>query len=283
MLAAKTPHALVRRLRPRAFLWRHLQKYHPTEPIMTKLGRGLKVRVYPHDVIGKYVFIEGMFERAEWVFTENYLKQGMIAFDLGSNFGQYTLLAARQVGPTGTVHSFEPSKRMFEELKFNVALNGLGQRCVLNNVAVSERAGHAGLTKYAPGYEVYGSLGMTEREMTRCVGCEEVSTIRLDDYVTSHGLAHVDFMKIDIEGAELMALRGAEKILSQAKAPTILIELADVNTQSFGYEAVSTWDFLVSLGYRMNAIRSRGHRLHPIERPRDFLMARNLVAVKQGK
>lgn len=257
-----------------------MQKHHPTEPVVTRLGRDLQVRVYPHDVIGRHIFIDGMSERDEWMFAERYVKEGMTVLDLGANLGQYTLLAAMRAGPTGSVHSFEPSRRMFEELTFNVALNGFGPRCVLNNVAVSDRVGHANLTKYSPGYEVYGALAATPRATECCVGAEQVATIRLDDYVASHGLDHVDFMKVDIEGAELMALRGAERLLSQARAPTILIELADINTRSFGYEAIAIWDYLVSLGYTMNVLGFRGHRLHPIERPRDFLIARDLVAVK---
>ena len=283
----RAPGAIRRRLRyrlhPRALRWKHLKKHHPTEPVITSLGRSLRVRVYPHDIIGQYIYVDGVFEPAEWRFAADYLREGMTFFDLGANLGQYTLLAASRVGRSGGVHSFEPCKRMFEELTFNVSLNGFSETCVLNNVAVSERGGWATLSTYPPGYEVYGSIGLTERPEGQRVGSEEVQTIGLDDYIAEKHVDHVDLVKIDIEGAELLALRGAKGLLSRPDAPTILIELADVNTRGFGYAAVEVWDWLAGLGYRLHGLRACGRRLDVIERPDDFSTAMNIVAMKTDK
>lgn len=269
-------------LHPRAWMWRHWQKVDPSKPIITRLDDGLRVRVYPHDIIGRYIFIEGVFLPAEWDFVKRYLKAGMTVLDLGANLGQYTLLAAKCVGPTGCVHSFEPSARMFEELEFNVSLNGLSETCILNNVAVSETSGTAALSVYERGQEVFGSLGVTRREEGMIVGHEQVKTIRLDDYVVEQGLGRVDFMKIDIEGAELLALRGAENLLAGPHAPTILIEMADVNTKGFGYGAVEIWDYLVGSGYQMCALGATRGELEALDHPPVFSSDTNLVAVKVG-
>ncbi|MCK4789932.1 MAG: FkbM family methyltransferase [Desulfobacteraceae bacterium] len=264
----------------RAIVWKYWQRQCPGKPIIVRLDRNLKVRVYPHDVIGKYIYIDGVFEPEVWRFVKSYLKPGMIVFDLGSNLGQYTLLAAKCVGEKGKVYSFEPSGRMFIELEFNVALNNLSDTCILNKAAVSDVSGTAKLSKYEPGAEVYNSLGSHTRKERAKVGCEEVKTIRLDDYVKEMGVGHVDFMKIDIEGAELLALRGAENLLLRSDAPVILLELDDVNTEGFGYAAVEIWDYLKSLGYRMYSLGR--HRSGPemIERPDKLALSQNLVAVK---
>lgn len=58
-------------------------------------------------------------------------------------------------------------------------------------------------------------------------------------------------MILDIEGAELLALRGAENLLSRSDVPVILLELADINTEGFGYRAVETRNYLKSFGYHM--------------------------------
>ena len=280
----KVPCALRRRLnyqwRPKALRWKYLQRHSPDRPLITALDGCLKVRIYPTDVIGRQIYIDGVFERECWTFVETFLQPGMTFFDLGANLGQYTLLAARCVGATGSVHSFEPSSRMFEELRFNVSLNEMGDICTLNRVAVSNEAGVATLSRYQPGYEVFGSLGASQRDKDHCLGSEQVSTIRLDDYLPEHGLKQVHFMKIDIEGAELRALQGAEALLSQAGGPAILIELADINTCCFGYTAVEIWDYLVDLGYAMYALRRGGRRLEPCARPSDFERAMNAVAMK---
>ena len=267
-------------LNPRAIAWRRLKKHQPNKPIITKLGKDLKVRVYPHDIIGENIYVQGVFEPNCWNFVKKFLKPGMIVFDLGANLGQYTLLSSKNVGKTGHVHSFEPSSRMFNELEFNVSLNELSDICTLNNAAVSDISGTAKLSKYEPGYEVFASLGSQARESTSIVGHEEVKTIRLDDYIESAEIDHVDFMKIDIEGAELLALRGAEKLLSQKKSPAILLELADINTDGFGYKAIEIWDYLEHFGYSIYSLGKKGILSKQSDRPLDFTTYQDVVAIK---
>ncbi|MBL7145632.1 MAG: FkbM family methyltransferase [Phycisphaerae bacterium] len=204
----------------------------------------------------------------------------MIVFDMGANLGQYTLLAAKCVGKAGHVHSFEPSSRMFSELEFNVSLNKISDICTLNKMAVSDMAGTSELSKYEPGFEVFASLGSNFRQSESLLGYEEVKTIRLDDYIENAGIDRVDFMKIDIEGAELLALRGAEKLLSRSNAPAILLELADINTDGFGYKATEIWDYLRKFGYSMYHVGKHGILSKQSERPLDFTSSQDMVAIK---
>jgi len=283
----RAPSALRTRLRyrwqPKALAWAYMRKYHPDKPLITALGQDLKVRVYPKDIIGRYIYIDGVFERDCWNFVKGFLRPDMVLFDVGANLGQYTLLGARCVGQRGRVHSFEPSERMFHELEFNVALNGLSEMCVLNRFAVSDATGTARLSRYEEGAEVFGSLGTHKRCEANIVGYEEVPTVRLDDYLEEHGIDQVDFIKMDIEGAELLALRGAERLLSRDAAPTILLEMGDVNSVGFGYRSRDLWDYLVSLGYRMYSLGPRGESLQDAQPPTDSHRAMNLVASKQER
>jgi FkbM family methyltransferase len=260
-------------------MWDYLRKYHPAKPLIAALGADLKVRIYPKDVLGRYIYIDGVFERDCWNFVKRFLQPDMVVFDLGANFGQYTLLAARCVGEHGRVHSFEPSHRIFGELQFNVELNGLSERCTLNRLAVSDAAGVARLSRYEEGAEVYGSLGSHRRSEATVIGYEEVQTIRLDDYIAEKKIDHVDFIKMDIEGAELLALKGAERLLRD-HAPTILLEMADINTDGFGYKAVEIWDFLTALGYQIHDLSGNGSTPGRMERPLAFRGTSNVVAIK---
>ena len=267
-------------LHPRAIIWRYLQTKHPDRPRIVRLGKNLKVRVYPYDVIGKRIFIDGLFEKEECRFVTGFLKPGMVFLDIGANIGQYTLLAAHRVGPTGRVYSFEPSGRMYSELQYNVALNNLSDNCFLNQVAVSEKKGSAQLSRYEPGAEVFGSLGNQHWANRSIVGSEEVKTITLDAYVLENHIPKIDLIKIDIEGGELPALRGAERILSQPDAPTIVLEMSDINTVGFGYKALDIWDYLEGLGYRMYCFDRKGRVCGLARQPVDFSYAQNLVAIK---
>jgi len=264
-------------------MWVYLRKHHPDKALIAPLGEDLKVRIYPKDVLGKYIYIDGVFEPDCWNFVKGFLRPGMVVFDLGANLGQYTLLAAHCVGQQGRVHSFEPSERMFRELEFNVTLNGLSALCTLNRVAVSDAPGTARLSRYEEGAEVFGSLGAHRRSEANVIGYEEVQTVTLDDYLKDRGIDHVDFIKMDIEGAELLALKGAGTLLSRRDAPTILLEMGDMNTDGFGYKSSCIWDCLESLGYRMYCLGPRGGSLQEAKRPTDFRLTMNVVASKGEK
>ena len=88
---------------------------------------------------------------------------------------------------------------------------------------------------------------------------------------------------MDIEGAELLALKGAETLLSRRDAPTILLEMGDMNTDGFGYKSSAIWDCLESLGYRMYCLGPRGESLQEAKRPTDFRLTMNVVASKNEK
>ncbi len=263
-------------------MWWYIKKKSPNKAIITGLGKDLKVRIYTHDIIGRDIYVKGMFEKAECMFVTNFLKEGMTFFDIGANLGQYTLLGAKRVGSNGRVHSFEPSSRMFSELNFNVSLNGFSNSCILNNVAVSEKEGIGKLSKYEAGGEVYGSLGNQNwaESSKPLVGHEEVKTTTLNVYIKEHNISHVDLIKIDIEGAELLALRGANQLLNRPDAPTIVLEMADITTDGFGYKAIEIWDYLESFGYRMYCFNNKGNISGQTERPLYFVKAQNLVAIK---
>jgi FkbM family methyltransferase len=238
--------------------------------------------VYPNDIIGRAIYLNGMFEIAECRFVMSFLKPGMVFFDIGANLGQYTLLAAQQVGPTGKVHSFEPSDRMFKELTFNVTLNNFDDICRLNNLAISDTIGTARLSCRQAGAEVFGSLGDQDWvDGYPVTGYKDVQTFTLDEYMRQQDIEHVDLIKMDIEGAELPALRGGQQLLSEPQAPAIVLEMADVNTEGFGYKAMETWDYLLTMGYQMYRFDHDGRICGLADRPMDFTVSQNLVASKR--
>lgn len=150
----------------------------------------------------------------------------------------------------------------------------------MNNFAVGDKNGTARLSTYAPGYEVFASLESSQRHRDKIVGFEEVRTIVLDDDVRQKNIPRVDFLKIDVEGAELFALRCAKALLSGDAVPIILLELADVNAAAFGCKAIEVWDFLRTVGYRMYSLGSPKGGLTEITRPEQCADQLDLVAAK---
>jgi len=85
-----------------------------------------------------------------------------------------------------------------------------------------------------------------------------VSVERLDDVLTARGVSRVDFIKLDVEGAELSVLQGAREMLLRSPRPVVLVEVQDLRTQPWGYHAREIILYLSELGYRWFAPKPNG-------------------------
>jgi FkbM family methyltransferase len=199
-----------------------------------------------NDFLGAALFYDG-FENTERSFVERFLRPGMTMLDIGAHHGYYTLLASRKVGPSGLVLAVEPSPRERKRLRLHLRMN----RC--KNVQVESRAlGEAEGT--AELYLVRGSeTGCNSLRAPNIAQDTErlsVSVECLDRVLQDHGIEHVDLIKLDVEGAELSALRGARQLLSKQPRPVILTEVQEIRTRPWGYRALEIVRYLSSANYR---------------------------------
>ena len=137
------------------------------------------------------------------------LNPGDVAIDLGANIGTASLVFARHVGPTGHVFSFEPI--MQDVCRRNIEANGATNVTVVP-LAVSNQAG---TVEFALTDFCLDSMMSTSGASSQPGQSKTVRTIRLDDWATEHRLQRVDFIKVDIEGAEELAMRGAEQLVKR--------------------------------------------------------------------
>lgn len=185
--------------------------------------------------------LAGTFESAEWRFTESFIQPGMAVLDIGAHHGLYTLLAARKVGPRGKVISFEPSPRERRKLLLNVRLNRLRNVQVLD-CALGSREGDADF------FVVDGmDAACNSLRPPNVAGPTRVVRVPLKtlDHCLSAGEAeHADFIKMDVEGGEWEALKGAAGLLHRRPRPVILCEVQEIRTRSWGYQAKEIVGFL---------------------------------------
>ena len=190
--------------------------------IPSELG-GLSFRCDLRDSIAREVCFTGRYEPQETLLVQGILKPGMSFMDVGANWGYFTLLAAHQVGSGGRVVSLEPDPRLFPVLAGNIAMNHLSQAIALRVAAGSE----PGWLTLAGFDEATGNFGLS-----RVVGSNhengplfQVTARPLDAILQEMGLETVDLLKMDIEGAEGLALHGLEQSLAQRRVRRILLEL----------------------------------------------------------
>jgi FkbM family methyltransferase len=164
------------------------------------------------------------------------LKEGQVVYDIGANVGFYSLLAAKCVGSTGRVFAFEPLPENLSYLRRHVALNGLANATVCP-VAVSDVAG---VLHFTPGKN--RSTGHLD-----VAGDLEVKALSLDDFVIVEKNPHPQIIKIDVEGAEVRVLRGAQRVL-ETHRPLIFLATHGVTVHR------ECCQLLRAIGYRLQSI-----------------------------
>ena len=133
------------------------------------------------------------------------LDPGEVFWDVGANVGYFSLVAAARVREAGQVVAFEPGAAALERLTDNVALNPF-KNIKIYNLAVADRDGESMLYR-AEG--IADSSASLFAAAAGAAGGEVCHTVALDNFLHQEGLRPPDFIKLDVEGAELAALQGA--------------------------------------------------------------------------
>ena len=184
----------------------------------------LRIEVIPREMMNRAIFLYGAYEISETRLVQALLGPGMTFLDIGANIGYYTLVAARIVGEMGLVHCFEPNRSMRDLLETNIDRNGL-RNVVVHPEAVAQFTGQAeffastwdanqGISSLVPG------LGREEKQQVPCV--------TLDEFVAGLAGRRINLIKMDIEGAEPLAIEGGRKTLAAEDAPGLIFEAADL-------------------------------------------------------
>lgn len=203
------------------------------------------------------------------------LRPDDVIVDVGANFGWYTTLFA-QLTPMGRVYAFEPVPETFGRLLETLALNEMSEKVTAVQAAVSDAIGTCSIFTFEKG-SGYASLSSLGEKSYRTV---EVPKLTLDEYLSDRGVSHVDFLKCDTEGSELMVLQGARELLHSPGAPMIFIELNDQTFRAFGYTEDDVWQSLCSHGYdRFYEIVS-ARRLRRVSTPDSFRPLNSALCAK---
>jgi FkbM family methyltransferase len=188
-----------------------------------------------------YVFREHY--EPELLLLEQFLEPGMVFVDGGANTGVFSFTAARLVGPSGHVFTFEPGSTCFHALERSKKLNGFHQ-IHLAHQALSDKTGTARLYHHL-GQENAFTLGVDET-----APYDEVAVITLDDVAKQESVDRVDFIKLDVEGAEELVLRGAQNVLKRWR-PVVLFEVNLDASRRMNLAPDGACEFLRSLGYEL--------------------------------
>jgi len=212
---------------------------------------GFAIRVDPADyAVGHTVALTGSYEPEVSATMREVLSEGATFVDIGANIGWFSLLAASLVGPTGRVIAIEPNPRNVALLRQSAKDNGFENIDVVA-VALGDRPGAAAL-------ETDGSNGrliLVNGPPAEAVEASfVVATFPLDTILGEVGAGRVDAIKIDVEGAEPLVLRGATRTISESR-PVLVSEFYPLALDSSPWGNARRYlSMLRALGYRLSVI-----------------------------
>lgn len=220
-------------------------------PVSTEIA-GRRLWLDLADMYVSRVCLTGAYEPSETDFVRANLREGDTFLDVGANIGWFTTLAAQIVGPSGVVHAFEPRDETRGLLARSIIDNAIHDIVELHDAIVSDQPGQSRLVWLEGGNNPGGTRVMSATEtFADGMTTQSARAIAIDDLNVDGRLS---LIKMDIEGAEGLALKGARQTLARHR-PIILTELYDPALQFVSGMALSDFGSLIrDLGYEVRRL-----------------------------
>lgn len=214
----------------------------PRRLVLAHTVLGFDIWVDPSSVVGSAIVREGVWEPHVTRIMQDRARPGMTAIDIGAHAGYYAILLSILVGASGHVYAFEPDESNLRALRKNVSMNALRNVTVVP-LAVSDRDGEAVMH-----LDAVDSGANSLLRTSGSVRQERVRTVALDTYAAQERITRVDLIKMDIEGAELLALRGMRKVVQSNPSLILFMEFTPEQKSTSGIRASGLSSELLSLG-----------------------------------
>ena len=239
------------------FLYRSIKFLKIGDPLMLEIY----VPKYNYNIycpLNKEDFI--VMTRHEDDIIERFLpKQGDIVVDIGAHMGRYTIISSKRVGANGKVVAIEANPSNFEMLNRNIKLNQLTNIISLNNAVYSKETK---IKLYLPGEELghttYNTV-MSDRAKNEDKFVE-VNANTLDYLLQLNEITDVNWVKIDVEGAEFEVLKGASNVLSKSKDIALLIEVHNLSGGTNLYRPIIEFLNLYNFKIEFEKSQDRGEK-----------------------
>lgn len=199
------------------------------------------------------LFLRRSFEYTSFKLMSELIKKNDYVLDVGANTGLYSLFFSRLVTDTGKVFAFEPGSETYLNLIDNLELNNVHNiDCI--KAALSNEVGEAFLTSYdektlAFQGDSFKYISKHNSQVSDELG-DKIQTLTIDSFVEEKSLSRVDFIKIDVEGAEKLVLEGAIETLKKFR-PKIIYECSNAWSKRFSYKPYEIVVLLHTLNYEI--------------------------------
>jgi len=202
--------------------------------------------------------IKKVYEPLETEIVENEVKPGDFVLDIGANIGYFTLIFARFVGDNGKVFAFEPEPITFKLLEKNIQINNY-KNVILEQKAVSDKRGKLKLyisEENNGDHRIYESV-----EKRNSI---EIESVYIDGYLSNQYINKIKFIKMDIQGAEGLAIQGMKKLLETNEKIKLLTEFAPCSLKICGTDPKEFLEILLKLGFKLYYTDYKNKKVKPV-------------------
>lgn len=221
-----------------------------------QLLQNLKLRCYPDSQSASAAIYCGLYDYHEMNFLLRYLREKDLFLDIGANIGIYTLLAASKI-KSGCIYSFEALPTNYRRLEENINLNNLTQ-VKPYSIAIADSVGSVTISNNTKS----DSTAFITTNTTYTTESLQISSSTLDTELQNENLSHLTLAKMDIEGAEILALKGATSLLQQQRPHVWILEL--LNGVNHGYCKQDIVKLLQDYGYSLYHYNADTNQLQSI-------------------
>ena len=232
----------------------------PKETVILDTLYGFQMIIDPvkDNGVERSIYYTGTYEKGTLYILKNILKEGDVFVDVGANIGLMSILASQVVSNSGKVFAFEPNPNTLEILKKNIELNEVSN-IEASSYAIGSKIESSKIYDRWNANRGSASLIKPDYETTSY----DINVIRLTDYFETRG-EKITAIKLDIEGYELEALKGALEILKKM-SPMLIIECSDVRENLGGADKNALFDFILNANdyniYKLKGSKARKSKL----------------------
>lgn len=212
----------------------------------------------PDCLVQRFLYYLDWYERNETNWIRRRVRPDWVFFDVGANFGYYSMLVSHFSGRRAQVYAFEPFAPNYRLLNRNKSLNGFDNLRTFK-LALSDRDGEVEFLLPKEDNLGHGRILADAALATPERAVESVESTTLDGFVRENRVGKIDFIKVDIEGAEMLFLAGARETLRRLR-PLLMIECNLEGLAEFGASGDRMLKELHELGYDTYRLESSGLR-----------------------
>lgn len=210
----------------------------------------------------------------EWLINRIAQINPKYIFDVGANTGKYALLAKKH-NPQAQVVCFEPVKSTFEKLK---TVTGALSNVILVNSGLFDENKKLTINIYPS--HTHASVFDLKAIPYQSVGKEEIDLIVGDDYITNNNIESIDLLKLDVEGAELNAIRGFKNALAKKKIRIIQFEYGYINITTKNL-LIDYYEYLDQFGYMVGKLYPKKVVFRDYKFKYEDFIGPNMIAIRK--